>query len=298
MKDWQDTQTFAGSGVTPGGALRVGIVSAHVRDHSVWTTIVKGWLQNIDRDRFELHLFHVGSKQDDETAWARSRSASFEHGAKGLRQWVDVILAKRPDVLIYPEIGMDSMTVKLASLRLAPVQAVAWGHPETSGLPTMDYYLSAAALEPPNAQENYTERLVAFPRLGCCYTPSPVTGADPDFAALGLDPDAPVLLCPGTPFKYAPQHDAVFIDIARKLGRCQFVFFVYERRDLSEKFRQRLMFNFTQAGLAFEDYCVFIPWQDRAAFHGLMKRADVFWIPSDFPGSIQPCRRWSAPCQS
>ena len=284
MKHWHDGQTFTEPGVAQSGVLRVGIVSAHIRDHSVWTTIIKGWLQNFDRDRFEFHSFHVGSKHDEETVWAQSHSTSFEHGAKALRQWVDLILAKRLDVLIYPEIGMDSMTVKLASLRLVPVQAAAWGHPETSGLPTMDYYLSAAALEPSNAQENYTERLVAFPRLGCCYTPVPVTGANPDLAVLGLDPQAPILLCPGTPFKYAPQHDQVFIDIARRLGRCRFVFFVFERRELSEKLRQRLKFNFSQAGLALEDYCAFIPWQNRAEFHGLMKRADVFLDTIGFSG--------------
>ena len=34
---------------------------------------------------------------------------------------------------------------------VAPVQAVSWGHPETSGLPTMDFYLSAQDLEPQDA---------------------------------------------------------------------------------------------------------------------------------------------------
>jgi predicted O-linked N-acetylglucosamine transferase (SPINDLY family) len=82
MKHWHDRQTFTEPGVAQSGALRVGIVSAHIRDHSVWTTIIKGWLQNFDRDRFEFHLFHVGSKHDEETAWAQSRSTSFEHGAK------------------------------------------------------------------------------------------------------------------------------------------------------------------------------------------------------------------------
>ena len=47
-------------------------------------------------------------------------------------------------------------------MRLARVQATPWGHPETTGFPTIDYYLSAEALEPPNAAANYTERLVAL----------------------------------------------------------------------------------------------------------------------------------------
>src|SRR6185503_10431924 len=124
-------------------------------DHSVWNALVKGWFQQLDRDRFELIAFSLGLEEDAETRYARSRAARFEQGKTDLRQWAETILDARPDVLIYPEIGMDPMTVRLASLRLAPVQAAAWGHPETSGLPTMDYYLSAEDLEPPDAQANY-----------------------------------------------------------------------------------------------------------------------------------------------
>lgn len=72
----------------------------------------------------------------------------------------------RLDVLIYPEIGMDKLTTKLASMRLAPVQVASWGHPETSGLPTIDHYLSAQGLEPEGVGEHHTERLVLLPQLG------------------------------------------------------------------------------------------------------------------------------------
>ena len=45
--------------------------------------------------------------------------------------------------IVYPELGMDVTSFALAALRLAPVQAATWGHPETTGLPTIDYFLSA-----------------------------------------------------------------------------------------------------------------------------------------------------------
>src|SRR3954469_6306528 len=47
-----------------------------------------------------------------------------------------------PHVLIYPDINMDPAAAALAALRLAPVQCMSWGHPETSGYPTIDYFLS------------------------------------------------------------------------------------------------------------------------------------------------------------
>jgi predicted O-linked N-acetylglucosamine transferase (SPINDLY family) len=81
---------------------------------------------------------------------------------------------------------MDPMT-ELASLRLAPLQAASWGHPETSGLPTIDYYLSAEAFEPPGAQQYYTERLVTLPGTGCSYEEAG-DGSGAGSSRLGIDP--------------------------------------------------------------------------------------------------------------
>ena len=285
MHRWQSRQPLPKHApAATGRPLRIGIVSAHVRTHSVWNAIVKGWLQQLDRQTFEIHVFCLSAGQDDETAWAKSSAHAFEHGDKDLREWVATILRGQLAVLIYPEIGMDPLTVKLASLRLAPVQVVAWGHPETTGLPTVDYYLSAADFEPPEPQQNYTEKLVALPHLGVYYTPPAVISHEPDLAALGIRPDVPMFICAGTPFKYAPHYDFIFVAIARRLGQCQFVFFTSEAGAMSEKLGARLAAAFSTAGLRFADYGVFVPWQSAAGFHGLMKRADVFLDTLEFSG--------------
>jgi predicted O-linked N-acetylglucosamine transferase (SPINDLY family) len=268
--------------------IRVGVVSAHFRDHSVWNAVVKGWFQQLDRARFALHAFHLGTTSDQETLLARSRASRFEEGPRSLDQWVDTIAAQRPDVLIYPEIGMDAMTVRLAAMRLAPVQIASWGHPETTGLPTIDYFLSAEDMEPPGADANYVERLVALPHLGCSYEPAQTPARDVDLATLGIAPDAPILVCPGTPFKYDPRHDRILIDIARRLGRCSLVFFTVgdddRIRDLSARLQRRLRGAFAGAGLNGERSVMFLPWLNRPSFHGLMKRADACLDTIGFSG--------------
>jgi protein O-GlcNAc transferase len=265
------------------GAVRVGVVSRFFREHSVWNAIVKGWFQRLDRERFELLAFNLGTGEDGETQLAKARASHFEQGARGLREWVDAITRQRPDVLIYPEIGMDALTVKLASLRLAPVQVATWGHPETTGLPTMDYYLSAEDLEPGGAQENYTERLVALPHLGCFTQPSRIAAAEPA-AGPGTDAGTPLLLCPGAPFKYAPRHDRVLVEIARRLGDCRFVFFTHFNPGFSDKLRRRLETVFARDGLDFGDFATFVPWQERPQFCGWLRRADVFLDTIGFSG--------------
>ena len=284
MRRWSERQRLPREPPPKRSRVRVGIVSAHIFEHSVWTALIKGWVRHLDRGRFDVDIFHLGRTQDEETLFARSHASHFEQGPKGLRDWVDVILNRQPDVLIYPEFGMDGMSVKLGSLRLAPVQVASWGHPETSGLPTMDYYLSAEAFEPPGAQRYYAERLVTLPGSGCCCEESSATAVEPDLGRLGIDSDAPILICPGTPYKYAPQHDRVFPAIARLLGRCQFVFFTHPSAHLSEKLRRRLEGAFKRDGLAFERCVIFVPWQPRTAFHGLMKRADLYLDTIGFSG--------------
>jgi len=285
MEVWKAGNAFSSVKTVPSDVVRVGIVSAHVYDHSVWNAIVKGWYLHFDRKHFELHTFYVGSKQDAETSLAKSRSTYFEQGVRNLNQWVGIILRQKPDVLIYPEIGMDTMTTKLASLRLAPVQMVTWGHPETSGLQTMDYFLSAEDLEPPAAQENYSENLVSLPHLGCCYQPLSVTVTDPDFNGLNIDPEAIIFICPGTPFKYTPAYDKVLVEIASKVDSCQFIFFINTMfRASTEKLRRRIEATFAQSGLDFQKYCIFLPWQSPSMFYGLMRRAHVMLDTIGFSG--------------
>ena len=76
----------------------------------------------------------------------------FRQGPKTTQEWRACILADRPDVLIYPETGMDGAAFRLACQRLAPLQCVSWGHPVTSGLPTIDAFLSSDAMEPQDAE--------------------------------------------------------------------------------------------------------------------------------------------------
>lgn len=284
MSEWERAQGLSPAMGSGKGTVRVGVVSAHLRDHSVWHAIVKGWFQELDRERFQLLAFHLGGPEDAETALARSSAAHFEAGPKALRQWVDAIRGQRPDMLVYPEIGMDPMALKLASLRLAPVQAACWGHPETSGLPTIDYYLSAQDMEPPGAQANYSERLVALPHLGCFFEPRSADGPRPRLGELGIEEDGPVLVCPGVPFKYAPQHDWVLAELARRLGRCQFVFFAHRAQAQMDRVRVRLRAAFTAQRLDPERYLVFVPWLTKAAFQGVMSRAHACLDTIGFSG--------------
>jgi predicted O-linked N-acetylglucosamine transferase (SPINDLY family) len=287
-------------GAAPAGAMpprvRVGIVSSHLFAHSVWQAIVRGWVTEIDRTRFELHLFHLGHTEDAETALARAHAQSFVAGELGLAGWVAAVRAARLDVLIYPELGMDAHAPRLAALRLAPVQVASWGHPETTGLPTIDHYLSAELFESetaPLAQSapsaRYSESLVRLPGLGCHVAPAAVRPAaqaeDVALETLGVAPGATLFVCGGTPFKYAPEHDGVLVRIARALPSAQFVFFRHaQAAPLTAQLLARLGDAFRAAGLDPAAHLVLAPWLERGRFFGVLSRAHVFLDTLGFSG--------------
>jgi predicted O-linked N-acetylglucosamine transferase (SPINDLY family) len=284
----------------PAARYRLGIVSAQVFDHSVFNAMTRGWLETLDRGRFEITLFSLAQRRDPATELAEGSVEHFESRAKTVPEWARLIHGEGLDAVLYPEVGIDRNTLALANLRLAPRQLAAWGHPETTGLPTIDEFLSADAFEPADADGHYSERLVRLPNLGVFYRPYAVPPAPIDRAALGIASDVPLLICPGTPFKYHPRDDAVLVEIARRLGACRFVFFTYERPALSRRLGARLAAAFVAAGLDPERYLVWIPWQSRESFLGLLACAHVYLDTLRFSGfnTLMQAVEMGLPCVS
>jgi protein O-GlcNAc transferase len=179
---------------------------------------------------------------------------------------------------------MDVVTLQLARRRLAPTQITTWGHPETSGLPTIDLYLSGENFEPVHAQQYYSEKLVPLLNLGNCYKGRVQHAVEPDLSALGIDTMRPILICSGTAFKYQAEHDRVLTQIASQVDGSQLIFFRQRPESLSDLLKARLQRAFSQAGLDFGQHVNFIPTQPLEVFHGLLGRAHVALDTIGFSG--------------
>jgi predicted O-linked N-acetylglucosamine transferase (SPINDLY family) len=261
-----------------GEPIRVGIVSGFFYLHSNWKIPIRGWLSQLDSRRFHKVGYYTGTTADDQTKAATTLCDRFVQGPLSIERWRETILADAPHILIYPEIGMDPICAQLAAQRLAPVQCTSWGHPETSGFSTLDYFLSSDLMEPSNAQTHYTERLVRLPNLGIYYEPTKVqNGPDITRSSLGLRSSAVTFWCGQSLFKYLPQYDHVFPRIARETRDSQFVFIKYPRGDhVNHLFQKRLEKRFAELGLAAADHCVFLPPLSGPKFIGVMAQCDVF----------------------
>ncbi len=267
----------------PGGRLRVLIASAFFHRHSVWSAITHGWLERLDPDRFEvigLDLTGVGTKLG-----VTAGRACIVAGPRPIAGWLAAIRDATPDVLIYPEIGMDPISLQLAAHRLAPVQCAAWGHPVTTGLPTLDYYLSADLLEPPDGDRHYSETLVRLSGLGCSPDPVALPGAPKARAELGLPGEGVLYFCGQTLFKYLPDYDRLLIAIARAVPDARFVFFHgLGHRALSGRLLRRLHGAFAAAGLDPDRHVVIRDRVDPSGFATFLAAFDVFLDSIGFSG--------------
>lgn len=284
MHSWYGDRV-PGEGSSRDGPIEVAIVSGNVHDHAVWTAIVRGWCREIDRSRFRLSIIYTDNVTDAETHIARASVDRFVEGPRDLGRWVDAITGLRADVLIYPEVGMDGTCIKLASLRLAPVQVATWGHPETTGMPTIDYFLSADAFESATAQDNYRERLVRLSGIGACYSALNPEKIDVDLRELELDPDRPIAFCPASAYKFVPEHDWTFAAIARDAPTCQIVLVTdVIAPHLSNLIARRLRATFEHAELDYDRHVRFIGHQSRPRYFSLMRQSAIYLDTIAFSG--------------
>jgi predicted O-linked N-acetylglucosamine transferase (SPINDLY family) len=268
----------------PGEPIRVGIVSGFFFQHSVWKVAIRGWVTQLDRERFQLFGYHTGAKQDAETAIARDCCHRFVQGPRSMEAWRQAILADRPHVLLHPEIGMNQESAELAAQRLAPVQCSSIGHPQTSGFPTIDYFLSGELIEPPGADEHYCERLVRLPNIAFHYEPLNLPPAEVTRAEFGIRPTAAAYWCAQSVFKYLPQHDEVFPRIAREVGDCQFAFVRHSSRAVMEVLQKRLDRAFAAHGLRAGDHCVFLAPMGMAKFSAASAQCDAMLDSLEWSG--------------
>jgi predicted O-linked N-acetylglucosamine transferase (SPINDLY family)/glycosyltransferase involved in cell wall biosynthesis len=255
--------------------IRLGVASGFLRNHSSWN-IFQGLIEAIDRSRFAVFMFHTRSEEDRETRMLRHLCDVFVQGPMSTEQWAKTIRGHHLHALFFPEFGMDPVSIQLGCLRLAPIQLTSWGHPVTSGLETIDYYLSSDLMEPPEAQDHYSEKLVRLPNSSMHYRlpavdPEPMSREDIDVPA-----DAVVYWCCQSLFKYLPRHDDVFPRIAKSVPQAVFFFIGQTGGSVERQFSARMTAAFAAHGLDMDDHCHILEPMSKPVFAAMTAQADIF----------------------
>jgi hypothetical protein len=90
-----------------------------------------------------------------------------------VKQLADAILERRPAMMLYLGVGMVAQVIALASLRLAPVQCVSFGHTATTMSEVMDYFILPEDFA--GAAETLSETVLKLPKKAMPFAPVPFT---------------------------------------------------------------------------------------------------------------------------
>lgn len=265
------------------GRIRVGFISQFLRSQHSIGKVARGLIAELSREHFEVYVLNLPPVAPDDTN--QSIRAHCDHwlSVKGtLAEARAQIGALLLDVLFYQDIGMEPFSYLLAQARLAPVQCVSYGHPDTTGIPNMDYYISNDLYEPPGAAAHYSERLVelrGLPTLAYYFRPQ-VPQPLPTREQLGLPDRVRLYLCPQSLFKLHPEFDDLLRGILERDGGGHVLLFAGECSEWSLSLRQR--FRAVMPGVA--DRIRFLPRQPYARFLQLLAAADVVLDTIHFNG--------------
>ena len=194
--------------------LTVGFLSSNMRKHSVGR-VLNRFLKELDRERFKVMLFELpgryGGGQETARGWA-DQTVPLPANLVKARKIVEKFA---PDILMMPDFVLDPFNDYLAFSRLAPVQCSTWGHPGTSGRPSLDYWISCEDWEPAGNERLYTEKLVRFTKPPMIATRLDVPPQIASREELGL-PEGPLYGCPQSLYKIHPEFDRFLAEVLRR----------------------------------------------------------------------------------
>ena len=79
-------------------------------------------MEYLNRKRYQLYGYYTGAIKDAQTEGAKRNFTRFVENIFTLESLAQIMRNDQLHLLIYPEVGMSSLTMRLAALRLAPIQ--------------------------------------------------------------------------------------------------------------------------------------------------------------------------------
>jgi predicted O-linked N-acetylglucosamine transferase (SPINDLY family) len=232
------------------------------------------WIDLLASLGHEVQVFQLGPGFDDFTDELARSAHALHRIDRDLNALAAQLRNSDFDLILYPELGMDHRMLPLAALRLARRQACAWGHPVTTGLPTIDGYFTCAEMEPDDAAAHYSERLLPLPGLGTDYA-RPALPPPASRGQLGLPEDRRLYLLPHALIKLHPDSDAVFAQVAAQDPGGTLVLFRGEGGGAFAPYRRRLARALVHAGADPDAQLLFLPMMSRERFLQVNRACDV-----------------------
>lgn len=265
----------------PARPLRIGIASAYFHQHSVGR-LMRGIIGALSRERFHVTVVRLPGIYDSWSARIDASADEVLNVTPRLETAQRQIAERQFDILWYADIGMDPLGYFLAFARLAPVQCSSWGHPVTSGVSTVDYFISSKLLEPADGAEHYSEKLVELSVPPTYFAPPDVEPSTKSLADFGIDRHGTLYFCPQSLFKLHPEFDILLERILSDEPESKLVLVSAKDpswpRAILERFRRTMPTTWSRVE--------FVSRQSTADLMRLMQLADVLLDTIHFSGGL------------
>ena len=248
------------------GKIRIGVISEFFTDHTIGK-LYKDLIFSLNKKKFETFIFHSQKTKPGEI-FNEFKKKQKEGILKNellpikLLEKINVIKSFELDVIFYPDIGLSTEFYYLALMRLARYQITTFGHPETTGSNSIDYYLISKNCVNQNTQKHYSEKLLLMNYLPMVY-PKPITKkkiSENDLQKKNI------YSCPQTLFKIHPDFDQLIFDII-ETDKKAIVYFIKDRnkvwyKKLIKRFSENKKYDPAKIifmdPLNYEDYLIHI----------------------------------------
>jgi protein O-GlcNAc transferase len=262
-----------------GKKIKVGFLSDFFYKHSV-SMCFNNIILALSRDeRFEVHIFHYGKSvavieragPDEYLKKIIDNIPNYHKFKEDYNAIKNAVLKEQLDVVIYPDVGMSGISYYLAFSRFAPIQAMLPGHPDTSGIKEVDYYLSCNDFEFEGAEDFYSEKLVRFKNMPSMIEKPSVPEKFKTREELGLPKEKKIYYCPMKNQKIHPDFDLAIKEILLR-DKNSVILFPRDTGKVSDIYLERIKNNISP-DLA--ERIIYHPWASKIEFMSYIKQADV-----------------------
>ncbi len=260
--------------------LKLGILSTNLQSHTIGH-LMKGLIRQFSRKILEVVVLRPrtpGDAVSETIDQCADRSVILSGKLQPDRRQIS---EEQFDILFYPDIGMSPYTYYMAFSRLAPVQVVSWGHPDTTGIANIDYFLSSRFIEGDGASEHYTEQLIRLQHLPTYYLrPDPPNGSF-DRTKFGLSGTHRLYVCAQALFKLHPDFDEILGSLLARDEGGHLILINHKNQD---PLKNLLLERFARTIPHAIGRIFFVPQLSHSDYLGLCVQADALLDTTTFSG--------------
>jgi len=197
---------------------RVGFISANLNTHSVghcYSRMFKTLAERSDQDKIQYKVYTTHEATQDQVTKEISSHIPVTRLPASITDARKLIAYDGLDLLIYTDLGMDVMTWCMAFTRLARYQACMSGHPVSTGMDSIDFYISAENLHGPGWNYQFNEKVITPKHIVVDY-PFPEWTDSISKADLLLPEDKNIYSVPMVIFKVHPDFDGILAGILQR----------------------------------------------------------------------------------